>query len=123
MTLFYVDVYVDLDQALQCCENYPILIPSFVPEKVGAVVGALLKLYLPLYCILSFFFCPRRHDKTQVLELLRGLVKVSSSVARNYSTSHLSDMRTGGSANYDDLSLISAQFLAEVGRWGWAGGW
>lgn len=57
---------------------------------------------------------------TQVLELLRGLVKVSSSVARNYSTSHLSDMRTGGaggSANYDDLSLISAQFHAEVGRW------
>ena len=42
---------------------------------------------------------------------------MSSSVARNYSTSHLSDMRTGGggSANYDDLSLISAQFHAEVG--------
>lgn len=53
----------------------------------------------------------------QVLELLRGLVKVSSSVSRNYSTSHLSDLRGGhggGSANYDDLSLISAQFHAEV---------
>lgn len=56
------------------------------------------------------------NDIDEVLELLRGLVKVSSSVARNYSTSHLSDMRTGGaggSANYDDLSLISAQFHAE----------
>ena len=54
----------------------------------------------------------------QVLELLRGLVKVSSSVSRNYSTSHLSDMRGrgGGSANYEDLSFISAQFHAEVGR-------
>ncbi|CAN0481576.1 unnamed protein product, partial [Hapterophycus canaliculatus] len=51
-------------------------------------------------------------------ELLRGLVKVSSSVSRNYSTSYLSDMSgrgRGGSANYDDLSLISAQFHAEVG--------
>lgn len=49
--------------------------------------------------------------------MLRGLVKVSMSVSRNYSTSHLSDMRgrgRGGSANYDDLSLISAQFHAEV---------
>lgn len=57
------------------------------------------------------------NDIDEVLELLRGLVKVSSSVSRNYSTSHLSDMRGrgGGSANYEDLSFISAQFHAEVG--------
>eukprot|EP00752_Nemacystus_decipiens_P007782 g6950.t1 len=56
------------------------------------------------------------NDMDEVLELLRGLVKVSSSVSRNYSTSHLSDMRGrgGGSANYDDLSFISAQFHAEA---------
>ncbi|CAM9975335.1 unnamed protein product [Pylaiella littoralis] len=57
------------------------------------------------------------NDIDEVLELLRGLVKVSSSVSRNYSTSHLSDLRAGrggGSANYDDLSLISAQFHAEA---------
>lgn len=51
------------------------------------------------------------------MELLRGLVKVSSSVARNYSTSYLSDLRQGKartSANYDDLSVLSAQFHAEV---------
>lgn len=75
--------------------------------------------------VLSLFFFAPDAMTTQVLELLRGLVKVSSSVARNYSTSHLSDMRTGGaggSANYDDLSLISAQFHAEVGRWGGCSG-
>ncbi|CBJ29609.1 Trehalose 6-phosphate synthase, family GT20 / Trehalose 6-phosphate phosphatase [Ectocarpus siliculosus] len=57
------------------------------------------------------------NDIDEVLEMLRGLVKVSLSVSRNYSTSHLSDMRgrgRGGSANYDDLSLISAQFHAEA---------
>lgn len=54
----------------------------------------------------------------KVLELLTGLVKVSSSVARSYSMSHLSEMRFtgggGGYANYDDLSILSAQFHAAV---------
>eukprot|EP00903_Cladosiphon_okamuranus_P012881 g12029.t1 len=56
------------------------------------------------------------NDIDEVVELLRGLVKVSSSVSRNYSTSHLSDIRGrgGGSANYEDLSVISAQFHAEA---------
>lgn len=59
-----------------------------------------------------------RSCSSQVLELLRGLVKVSSYVSRNYSTSYLSEMRVvgggGGFANYDDLSILSAQFHAAV---------
>lgn len=101
--------------ACVCARVFGIMWGVFVLLWCVIVIGLLLGIdyiYAPVPVVVCVFFC------RQVLELLRGLVKVSSSVSRNYSTSYLSEMRVvgggGGFANYDDLSILSAQFHAAV---------
>lgn len=106
-----------LHPAAACCA-VAVRLPKTAPEgKPQHALAAVVPHACTGPTLLTRFPCsawPFLH--CQVLELLRGLVKVSSSVSRNYSTSHLSDIRGrgGGSANYEDLSFISAQFHAEV---------